>query len=208
MLARDKGAIAPGCDSRREAVTVTVVWIAVGRFAGRLGLASVTDYLRAARGNDRCSTGRRGIDTEAAATGYVRRCARRRCASSRSWKKRWDVRALPLLGRLHATCAAADNLEQATIESLTSNPPPASGAPVCWAMYQAPSSGRPAGKLGCMRAAGEAGPGRDDSMTLVSWLGGTFSGIDLADLRATLRRIRSWTLTTGSLRLRTSRKAF
>ena len=32
----------------------------------------------------------------------------------------------------------------------------ASGAPVCWAMYQAPSSSRPAGRLGSMRAAGEA----------------------------------------------------
>ena len=30
---------------------------------------------------------------------------------------------------------------------------------------------------------GKRGPGRDDSMTLVSWLGGIFSGIDLADLR-------------------------
>src|SRR4029077_15348194 len=30
---------------------------------------------------------------------------------------------------------------------------------------------------------GKRGSGRDDSMTLVSWLGGIFSRIDLADLR-------------------------
>lgn len=147
MLARDRGATAPGCDSRREAVTVMVVWIAVGRFAGMLGLASVTDYLRA-------RTGKRSVLHRLRET--LRAPQMRQLPLVEEAMGR---QALPLLGQLNATCAAADDLEQATIESLTSNPPPASGAPVCWAMYQAPSSGRPAGRLGCMRAAGEAGPG-------------------------------------------------
>ena len=157
MFAGDKGVTAPGCDSRREAVTVMVVWIAVGRFAGMLGLASVTDYLRARTGNDRCSTGRRGIDTEAARIRETLRTPQMRQLPL--VEEAMGRQALPLLGQLNATCAAADDLEQAAIESFNQQSAAASGAPVCWAMYQAPSSGRPAGRLGCMRAAGEAGPG-------------------------------------------------
>ena len=70
-----------------------VVWIAVGGFAGMLGLASVTDYCVPARGNDRCSAGRRGIDTEAARLRETLPAPQVR--SSRSWNKRWDVRPWP-----------------------------------------------------------------------------------------------------------------
>ena len=153
MLARDRGATAPGCDSRREAVTVMVVWIAVGRFAGMLGLASVTDYLRA-------RTGKRSV---------LHRSPRHRHRS------RGD--------QLRETLRAADDLEQATIESLTSNPPPAAGHLCAGACIR---HRHLAGRLGGLDACGplgKRGPGRDDSMTLVSWLGGIFSGIDVADLR-------------------------
>jgi len=134
-----------------------------------------------ARGNDRRSTGRRGIDTEAARLRETLRAPQTRQLPL--VEEAMGRQALALLGRLHATCAAADDLEQATIESLTSNPPPTAGH-LCAGPYirHRHLASRLEGLDAC-GPLGKRGPGRDDSMTLVSWLGGIFSGIDLADLR-------------------------
>jgi len=120
-------------------VTVTVVWIAVGRFAGILGLASVTDYLRA-------RTGKRSV---------LHRSPRHR-HRSRGERLRETLRApqmlqLPLveeaMGRQPCPCWAGSTPPAPPL-MISSRPPSclhqqsaaASGAPVCWAMYQAPSS--------------------------------------------------------------------
>jgi hypothetical protein len=68
-----------------------------------------------ARGNDRRSTGRRGIDTEAARLRETLRAPQMRQLPL--VEEAMGRQALALLGRLHATCAAADDLEQATIVS-------------------------------------------------------------------------------------------
>jgi len=108
-------------------VTVTVVWIAVGRFAGILGLASVTDYLRA-------RTGKRSV-----------------LDRLRETLRAPQMRQLPLveeaMGRQPCPCWAGSTPPAPPL-MISSRPPSclhqqsaaASGAPVCWAMYQAPSS--------------------------------------------------------------------
>jgi len=97
-------------------VTVTVVWIAVGRFAGILGLASVTDYLRARTGK-RSVLHRSPRHRHRSRGDRLRETLRAADAPAPARGRSDGTSALPLLGRLHATCAAADDLEQATIVS-------------------------------------------------------------------------------------------